>query len=92
MNLAGRARLADALRGRADTLTHCPQCGERARFLYAKADNGHEVAGWIYEQPILNCPKAPTDRFVTVRGALLVLDVATVAEDRQKPSPEEKSE
>jgi len=66
-----RSRLRTALHGRADTLTHCPLCGERARFLHGRADNGHEVAGWLYENPILVCPRAPSGLLVAVNGSLV---------------------
>jgi len=68
-----RGQLIAALRGRADTLTHCPQCGDRAKFAYGRGDNGHEVAGFLFEQPILVCPRAPAGRFVAVGGSFVTV-------------------
>ena len=70
-----RGQLIAALRGRADTLTHCPQCGDRAKFAYGRPDNGHEVAGWLFEKPILTCPQAPAGRFLSVKGTLITVTV-----------------
>jgi hypothetical protein len=71
-----RGQLIAALRGRADTLTHCPQCGDRAKFAYGRPDNGHEVAGFLFEQPILVCPRAPAGRFVAVGGSAITVLVS----------------
>ena len=74
--IANRDRLLAALGGRrADTLTHCPQCGNAARFSYGRGDDGHEVAGWIFEKAILVCPNAPADRFVSAGGLLITIAV-----------------
>ena len=78
--IANRDRLLAALGGRrADTLTHCPQCGEPARFKYGSGDGGHEIAGWIYEKPILSCPKVPAGRFLSVGGDLITVAVSARA-------------
>ena len=70
--IARRDYLLASLNGRrADTLTHCPHCGDRAQFADGRNHDGHEIAGWLYEKPILTCPKAPFDRFVSVSGSLI---------------------
>jgi hypothetical protein len=89
--IANRDRLVAALGGRrADTLTHCPQCGKPARFKYGSSDGGHEIAGWIYEKPLLSCPHAPAGRFLSVTGDLVT--VAVNARQVDEPAPAQRWE
>jgi hypothetical protein len=83
--LADRHQLLPALAGRADTLNRCPRCGEPARFAYGRRWEGHEIAGWIYEKPILTCPTAPLDEFVSVKGAPVRLEVKVEVEGAELP-------
>ncbi len=87
--IARRDYLLASLNGRrADTLTHCPHCGDRAQFADGRNHDGHEIAGWLYEKPILTCPKAPFDRFVSVSGSLIGIAVhhQTLAGDKAEES------
>jgi len=69
------AALVEVLDGRADLLNHCPYCLAPARFRHGRADGGHEVAGWLFEQPILTCPKAPAERLISTHGDLLTMHI-----------------
>jgi hypothetical protein len=88
--IANRERLLAALGGRRpDTLTHCPHCGNAARFSYGRGDDGHEVAGWIFEKPILVCPDVPADRFISASGSLITIAVHERHNaEQQNPSAE----
>jgi hypothetical protein len=78
------AALVKLLDGRADLLNRCPYCLAPARFRHGRADGGHEVAGWLFEQPILTCPTAPAGRLISIHGDLLTMRVDKCGSPRER--------